>query len=151
MGSREGAGLARRNLSPQPEAELMKYVEELTERKLPPTRETVQICASDIAAHPFFASWVSRFLDRHIDELTSQWSTSMDRQCHAAASMQPRSAPVLPNARRVEVLCRAKLNYCKIRIYCNACLKPHIDWFENSTNKTIKVIEKWSKWMRTCP
>ena len=84
--SREEADLARCNLSPQQEAELVKYIEELKERKLPPSREMVRIYASDIAGHPVSESWVTRFLNRHADELTSQWSTSMDRTCHAADS-----------------------------------------------------------------
>jgi hypothetical protein len=85
-GSRAEAGLARRNLQPEQEAELVKYIEDLTERKLPPTREMVQNYASDIAGHPVSESWVTRFLRRHQDELTSQWSTSMDRKRHAADS-----------------------------------------------------------------
>ena len=85
-GSRAEAGLARRNLQPEQEAELIKYIEELTQRKLPPTREMVQNFASDIAGHPVSESWVTRFLHRYQDELTSQWSTSMDRQRHAADS-----------------------------------------------------------------
>jgi hypothetical protein len=35
-GSRADAGLARRNLQPEQEAELVKHIEGLTERKLPP-------------------------------------------------------------------------------------------------------------------
>jgi hypothetical protein len=85
-GSRAEASLARRNLQPEQEAELVKYIERLTERKLPPTREMVQNYASDIAGHPVSESWVARFLHRHQDELTSQWSTSMDRKRHAADS-----------------------------------------------------------------
>jgi membrane-bound lytic murein transglycosylase B len=78
-GSRAKAGLARRNLQPEQEAELVKYIEKLTERKLLPTREMVQNYASDIAGHLVSESWVARFLHRHEDELTSQWSTSVDR------------------------------------------------------------------------
>jgi hypothetical protein len=85
-GSRAEAGLARRNLQPEQEAELVKYIENLTERKLPPTREMVQIYVSDIAGHPVSESWVTRFLHRDQDELTSQWSTSMDRKRHVADS-----------------------------------------------------------------
>jgi hypothetical protein len=84
--SREEVSTSQRNLQPQQEAELVKYIEKLTERKLPPTREIVQNYASDIAGHPVSESWVTRFLHRHEDELTSQWSTSMDRQRHAADS-----------------------------------------------------------------
>ncbi|PVH92081.1 hypothetical protein DM02DRAFT_663292 [Periconia macrospinosa] len=64
-GSRAEAGLARRILQPEQEAELVKYTEELTERKLPPTREMVQNYAFDIAGHPVSESWVTRFLHRH--------------------------------------------------------------------------------------
>jgi transposase-like protein len=61
-GSRAEAGLARRNLQLEQEAELVKYIEDLTERKLPTAREMVQIHASDIAGHPVSESWVTRFL-----------------------------------------------------------------------------------------
>jgi alkylated DNA nucleotide flippase Atl1 len=84
--SREEVSTSQQNLQPQQEAELVKYIEGLTERKLPPTREMVQNYASDIAGHPVSESWVARFLHRHQDELTSQWSTSMDRKRHAADS-----------------------------------------------------------------
>jgi hypothetical protein len=84
--SREEVSTSQQNLQPQREAELMKHIEVLTERKLPPTREMVQNYASDIAEHPLSESWVTRFLHRHQDELTPQWSTSMDRQRHAADS-----------------------------------------------------------------
>jgi hypothetical protein len=60
--SRAEAGLARCNLQPEQEAELVKYTEDLTDRKLPPAREMVQIYASDIAGHPVSESWVTRFL-----------------------------------------------------------------------------------------
>ena len=84
--SRDEVSTSQQNLQPQQEAELVKYIEGLTERKLPPTREMVQNFASDIAGHPVSESWVTRFLHRHQIELTSQWSTSMDRQRHAADS-----------------------------------------------------------------
>lgn len=65
-GSRAEPGLARRNLQPEQEAELVKYIEALTERKLPPTREMVQIYASDIAGHPVSHS-PQQASDRQID------------------------------------------------------------------------------------
>lgn len=61
-GSRAEAGLARCNLQPEQEAELVKYTEKLTERKLPPARKIVKIYASNIAGHPVSKSWVTRFL-----------------------------------------------------------------------------------------
>jgi hypothetical protein len=45
----------------------VKYIEELTERMLPPTREMVQNYASDIAGHPVSKSWVlASFTDTKI-------------------------------------------------------------------------------------
>jgi hypothetical protein len=49
--TRAEAGLARRYLQPEQEAELVKYREDLTKRKLPPKREMVQNYASDITGH----------------------------------------------------------------------------------------------------
>lgn len=37
------------------------------------------------------------------------------------------------------------------RIYCKACLKLHLEWFEVSSAETIAVMQKWSKWMATRP
>jgi hypothetical protein len=80
------AHLALRNLSPQEEAELINYIEQLTADHLPPTREMVQNFASNIAGHPVSMSWVDRFVNKNSEQLTTQWSTSMDRDRHAADS-----------------------------------------------------------------
>ncbi|KAF1924574.1 uncharacterized protein M421DRAFT_424711 [Didymella exigua CBS 183.55] len=56
---------SQQNLQPEQEAELVKYIEDLTERKLPPSREMVQNYASSIAGHPVSESWVTRFLHQH--------------------------------------------------------------------------------------
>ncbi len=61
------------------------------------------------------------------------------------------SAALVPNAHRVEKLCHAELDHRRIRIYCKACLKQHIEWFEISPAEAIAVVEKWSKWMATMP
>ena len=39
-------------LTPQQEEELVKYIEALTDRHLPPTRQMIQNFASEIARHP---------------------------------------------------------------------------------------------------
>ena len=82
------AHLAQQNLSPQEEAELIKYIERLTADHLPPTREMVQNFASDIAGKRVSMSWVDRFVNRYSEQLTTQWSTSMDRDRHAADSRE---------------------------------------------------------------
>ena len=84
--SHQEDAVTRQNLSPQEEEELVKYIDKLTEQHLPPTREMVKEFASRIAGFGVSDSWVSRFLHRHDDELTPQWTTSMDRNRHAADS-----------------------------------------------------------------
>jgi hypothetical protein len=84
--SSEEAGLTRRNLQPREKDELIKYIQKLAEAHLQPTRETIQNYASHIAKKRVSISWVDHFVQRHANELTPQWSTSMDCQLHAADS-----------------------------------------------------------------
>ena len=69
VASRDDADLANRKLSPQQERELCEYIEVLTERHLPPTRQMVQNFAIEMAQEWVSDSWVTRFLDRHKDTL----------------------------------------------------------------------------------
>jgi hypothetical protein len=57
----------------------------------------------------------------------------------------------VPHARRVEALCHAELDHRRIRIYCTACMKQHIEWFDVSAMEATTVIQKWSRWMSTQP
>ncbi len=52
-------------LTPHEEAELVQYIERLSERHLPPTRNMVQNFASHIAKEDVSESWVTRFINRH--------------------------------------------------------------------------------------
>lgn len=71
----------------------------------------------------------------------------------AETAAAPAAAPALlvPHARRVEALCHAELDHRRIRIYCGACLKQHIEWFEATAAEVTAVIQKWSRWMTTQP
>jgi transposase-like protein len=60
------------HLNPQQELELVDYIEICTRRDLPPTREMVQYFASAVAKWEVFQSWVTRFLHRHSDKLTTK-------------------------------------------------------------------------------
>jgi hypothetical protein len=73
-------------LSPHQEAELVQYIEELTKRSLPPTREMVQNFASSIARERVSESWVTRFINRHKMDLIPKWSNGMERSRHIADS-----------------------------------------------------------------
>lgn len=84
--SHQEDAITRRKLQPQQEVELVQYVDKLTEDHLPPTREMIQEFASNIAQEPVSDSWVNRFIHRNDEELTPQWTTSMDRNRHGADS-----------------------------------------------------------------
>ncbi|KAF1972831.1 hypothetical protein BU23DRAFT_388559, partial [Bimuria novae-zelandiae CBS 107.79] len=76
----------QQKLAPQQEAELIKYIEGLTARYLPPIREMIRNFASIIAKEPVSESWVTRFINRHSIHLTSRWATGMDSNRHQADS-----------------------------------------------------------------
>jgi hypothetical protein len=73
-------------LSPQQELELGRYITKLTKRGFPPTRDIIRTFASSIAHRQVSESWVSRFINRHPDELISKWSNAIDRTRHLADS-----------------------------------------------------------------
>ena len=75
-----------RKLNDQQEYDLLKYIKRLTARHLPPTRTMVQNFASTVAQGRVSESWVTRFLHRHQDQLTSQWTSAMDSNRHNAES-----------------------------------------------------------------
>jgi len=84
--SRAAIAAEQQKLTPQQEIELVKYIEGLTKRHLPPTRKMIQNFASAIAKEPVSESWVTRFINRHSVHLISQWVTGMDSNRHKADS-----------------------------------------------------------------
>ncbi|PVH92631.1 hypothetical protein DM02DRAFT_478718, partial [Periconia macrospinosa] len=85
--SRDSAANNRYKLSTQQENTLVKYIRLLTDRRLPPTRSMLKNYASHVAESDVSESWVTRFLNRHRDELKSQWASAMDRNRHIADSL----------------------------------------------------------------
>ena len=57
--------IKQQKLSLQQERELVRYIERLTERRMPPTREMIRSFASAVAKEPVSESWVTRFINRH--------------------------------------------------------------------------------------
>jgi hypothetical protein len=76
----------QQNLSPQQEAKLVQYIEGLSERGLPSTREMVRNFGSAVAQEEVSEAWVTRFLKRNKANLTSKWTTGIDRNRHVADS-----------------------------------------------------------------
>ena len=86
--SREAESIARQKLTPQQEKELVKYIEELTARHIPPTRGMIANFASAVIRGPVSDSWVTRFINRYSIHLISQYSTGMDADRHNADSYE---------------------------------------------------------------
>jgi hypothetical protein len=79
-GETEAYGLRRLSLHLEHEAELVRYIKTLTERRLPPTRTIVQQFASELAGKPVSESWVSQFLRRHPNHLISRSGKAMAKE-----------------------------------------------------------------------
>jgi hypothetical protein len=58
--------------SPQQEEELVKYVIELTERGLPPTKEIIQSFAHEMVKKEVGEGWLLRFVERNKDALITK-------------------------------------------------------------------------------
>ena len=78
--------LAHKILYPQQEKELIEYIQGLTARRIPPTREIIKNFASTIAGKGVSNTWVSSFLNRNSNHLISRWQSGMDRERHQADS-----------------------------------------------------------------
>jgi hypothetical protein len=94
----------QQHLNPQQEIELCLYIEHLTEQGLPPTRAMLQNFASEVANTRVSEAWVTRFINRHRDNLISKWTSGIDAVRHRADSQ-----------RKYELY--FKLLYDKIRYY----------------------------------
>jgi hypothetical protein len=84
--SRKEQAIGQQKLTPEQEEELVKYIEELTGRHIPPTRDMIANFASAIAQEPVSESWVTRFINKYSIHLISQYSTGMDADRHNADS-----------------------------------------------------------------
>jgi hypothetical protein len=84
--SRDEGYFKQQALSPQQELELVRYIETLTKRGLPPTREMIRNFSSEVAHQQLSESWVTRFINQHDLKLISKWASPMDRTRHQADS-----------------------------------------------------------------
>ena len=73
-------------IHPQQERELLRYINQLTRRGLPPTRAMIRNFASQIAKKELGVNWVDRFIKRYPDKLISKWTTGIDNTRHKADS-----------------------------------------------------------------
>ncbi|KAF1361372.1 hypothetical protein EJ07DRAFT_154162 [Lizonia empirigonia] len=78
---------SQRLLNTTQEQELVKYIETLSKRGLPPTREMIRNFASEIARKPVDKAWADRFIARHRDHLLLKWTSGKDSNRHKADSL----------------------------------------------------------------
>ncbi|KAF1937162.1 hypothetical protein EJ02DRAFT_304405, partial [Clathrospora elynae] len=65
----EARAIKQQKLDPQQELELVQYIEGLTRRALPPTREMIQNFASQVAKEPVGEGWETCFINRNSKHL----------------------------------------------------------------------------------
>ncbi|CEI60083.1 hypothetical protein FVEN_g8127 [Fusarium venenatum] len=86
-----------------------------------------------------------------VDKRLKDWEFDCNRAPKVLYPIPSSTAELVPHVRHVEALCHAELNHRRIRIHCPGCLIQHLEWFEVSSMEAIKVIQKWSTWMKTEP
>ena len=86
-----------------------------------------------------------------LEKRHKEWAFDCNRETRLLYPLPEDGLVKVPNAPRVEALCHSELDHCRIRVYCEACLKEHVEWFEISPEECIQVVKKWSRWMRRDP
>ncbi|KAF2022553.1 hypothetical protein EK21DRAFT_83110, partial [Setomelanomma holmii] len=76
----------KQKLHPQQESSLTEYINELTKRGIPPTREMTRRFGEEIAHEHIGDGWVTRFISRNDHHLISRWTKGIDAVCHHADS-----------------------------------------------------------------
>jgi hypothetical protein len=76
----------KQKLHPQQKHDLVEYINILTEKFLPPTREMTRRFAAEIAHKHVGDGWVTRFIERNKDHFISKWTKGIDPVRHHADS-----------------------------------------------------------------
>jgi predicted HicB family RNase H-like nuclease len=76
--SQEAQRTQQQKLNPQQEEELVRYIEDLTKRVLPPTREMMQNFVLRFNPKGASESWVKCFIRQKGNDLVSKWSSGID-------------------------------------------------------------------------
>jgi transposase-like protein len=84
--SQEAKNNTQLALNPQQEAELVRYIEDLTKRALPPTRDMIRNFASHFNPDGVSDAWVDRFISWNSNHLICKWTSGIDSQRHNADS-----------------------------------------------------------------
>jgi hypothetical protein len=77
--TRERKAVNQQALHPQQATELLRYIEALTRRGLPPTRAMIRNSGSRIAGRQLGQNWTDRFVKKHHIKLISKYAPGIDR------------------------------------------------------------------------
>jgi hypothetical protein len=78
--NQEANSYGRQRLTDVQEQTLVRYINKLSDRGLPPTPQIVTNLAEEIAHVTLGKNWVARFCDRHRDQLTSVYLRTIDHK-----------------------------------------------------------------------
>ena len=86
QGSRAQDIKNRQLLNTTQEKELVKYLQELCVRGLPPSKQMVRNFASEIAGREAGKCWADHFIKRHMIDLVLRWTSGIDASHYRADS-----------------------------------------------------------------
>ena len=78
--NRDATSYTRRQLTDIQEKTLVRYINKLSDRGLPPTPQIVKNLAEKIAGVTLGKNWVSRFYERHQDQLLNLYLRTIDHK-----------------------------------------------------------------------
>jgi hypothetical protein len=78
--NQDATSYARRQLTDIQEKTLIQYINKLSNQGLPPTPQIVKNLAEEIAGVKLGPNWVSRFRERHKDQLLSVYLRTIDHK-----------------------------------------------------------------------
>jgi len=107
------------------------------------------VYAFDVPGNPGFVK--IGYTSRSVVERHKEWRFECNREPQILYPTASGAVAKVQHARRIEALCHEDLAHRRIRIYCHACMKQHLEWFQVPSAEAVAVIRKWSKWMSTDP
>jgi hypothetical protein len=69
-------------LTPEQEKYLVKYIDTLSKRALPPSKSMICNFAREISKKEVGKRWIDRFIERQDLDLILKWSQGMDKERH---------------------------------------------------------------------
>jgi hypothetical protein len=91
------------------------------------------------------------YAGRSVVERHREWEFDCNRTVLSVYPLKPGTPAKIENARRVEALCHAELDNCRVWVYCQNCMKCHNEWFDASKDRAVSIVKGWTSWMATKP